>query len=236
MPDPDESTFEGLVNSTVNNLDLSNNRIFALQRAVFSPLKDAVIIDVSSNKINQIDGNAFNGLQVNLRLLNLSFNLLGEIDSDTFTNLTDLRVLDLSHNHIGVLGYKAFSGLPKLRALYLTGNSLRDLGFPESLPNLDFLLLGDNKLNSLYSITDLGMNSIHVDVTDNRLTNLEDIYVILSNFSRLENIFYGGNFIKWCKVRPNITIPHDHSLKVMDLHDSSLQIIWTQLLTLTFLY
>lgn len=228
FPDPDESTFKGLMNSTVEILDLSKNWIFALQRAVFSPLKDVIIIDVSKNKINQIKRNAFDGLQGHLRMLNLSSNLLGEIYSHTFLNLTDLRVLDLSHNHIGALGYKAFSGLPKLRALYLTGNSLRHLGFPESLPNLDFLLLADNKLNSLSSIIDLGMASIHVDVADNRLTNLKDVYDILSHFSRLQNFFYGGNFIKWCTPGPNISRLHNNSLQVLDLHDSSLQIIWTQ--------
>lgn len=228
LPDPDESTFKGLTNSTVNILDLSKSWIFALQRAVFSPLKDAKIIDISNNKINQINRNAFNGLQGHLRMLNLSSNLLGEIYSHTFTNLTDLRVLDLSNNHIGALGYKAFSGLPNLRALYLTGNSLRDLGFPASLPNLDFLLLGDNKLKSLSSIIDLGINSIHVDVADNRLTNLEDVYVILSHFNRLQNFFYGGNFIHFCTLSPNVSVPNNSSLQVLDIHDSSLQIVWAQ--------
>lgn len=228
LPEPDESTFEGLGNSKVNIFDLSSNRIFALQRAVFSPLKDAVIIDISKNKINEINRNAFSGLQGHLRMLNLSSNLLGEIYSHTFTSLTELRVLDLSYNHIGALGYKAFSGLPKLRGLYLTGNSLRDLGFPESLPNLDILLLGDNKLKSLSHIIDLGMNSAHVDITENRLTNLEDVYFILSHFNRLQNFFYGGNFIKWCVLSPNVIVPHNNSLQVLDLHDSSLQMIWAQ--------
>ncbi|KAM8726681.1 toll-like receptor 5 [Acanthopagrus schlegelii] len=226
LPDPDESTFEGLVNSTVDHLDLSNSWIFALERAVFNPLKVVRIIDISKNKLNQIRRNAFHGLQGHLRMLNLSSNLLGEVRSDTFANLTDLRVLDLSYNHIGVLGYKAFSGLPLLRALYLTGNSLRDLGFPASLPNLDFLLLADNKLNLLYGIADLAVNSIHVDVSENRLTNLEDVLVIASHFNRLQNLFYGGNFIKWCS--PSTSALYNTSLQVLDLHDSSLQMIWMQ--------
>nr|ALJ55566.1 membrane toll-like receptor 5 [Miichthys miiuy] len=225
--DPDESTFDGLVNSAVNHLDLSKNKIFALQRAVFSPLKDAIIIDISQNKINQIHENAFSGLQGHLRLLNLSSNLIGEIYSQTFTDLTDLRVLDLSNNHIGALGYKAFSGLPNLRGLYLTGNSLRDLGFPASLPNLDLLLLADNKLKSIAGISDWGKNSHYVNVVDNRLTNLKDLFVILSDFTRLKTFFYGGNTIKWCTPE-NVIVPHNNSLQVLDLHGSSLQIIWTQ--------
>ncbi|XP_047430164.1 toll-like receptor 5 isoform X2 [Mugil cephalus] len=228
LRDPDESTFEGLNNSRVTVLDLSKSYIFSLQRAVFSPLNYSVIIDISQNKINQINRDAFGGLQGNLRLLNLSFNLLGEIYSHTFTNLTQLRVLDLSHNHIGVLGHEAFSGLPKLRALYLTGNSLRDLGFPASLPNLEYLLLNDNKLESVFNINKLGMNSIHVDIAENRLTDMMDIYKILADFENLLNLFSGGNFLRWCNPDEDIAASHNNSLQVLDLHDSSLQTLWSQ--------
>ncbi|XP_071770325.1 toll-like receptor 5 [Centroberyx gerrardi] len=230
FPDPDDSTFEGLKNSAISTLDLSKNWIFALQRSVFSPLKDAIIIDISHNKVNQINRNAFDGLQGHLRLLNLSFNLLGEIYSHTFANLTDLRVLDLSYNHIGALGYESFSGFPNLRALYLTGNSLRDLGFPASLPNLQYLLLDDNKLDaaSQRSVIKLGNNIIHLNIENNRLNNLEDVYVIVTQFKRLKNLFYGGNFIKWCTINPNVSVPRPNSLEVLDLHDSSLQTIWAQ--------
>ncbi|KAM8831671.1 toll-like receptor 5 isoform 2-T4 [Spinachia spinachia] len=228
LPDPDENTFEGLATSSVTKLDLSNNYIFSLEKAFLRPLKDAVIIDISKNKINQIQRNAFNGLQGHLRMLVLSENLLGEILSHTFSNLTDLRVLDLSHNHIGVLGYEAFSGLPRLRALYLTGNSLRDLGSPTPLPKLDYLLLGDNKLRSLWDISQFGNNSIHVDVADNRLTNLEDVYDILAHFNRLENLFYGGNVVNRCTMSQKVTVPRNNSLQILDLHDSSLSTIWAQ--------
>ncbi|XP_061667356.1 toll-like receptor 5 isoform X2 [Syngnathoides biaculeatus] len=228
LPDPDRHTFEGLANSTLNILDLSKNRIFALQRAVFSPLSNVIIIDVSQNKINQINDRAFSGMQGNLRLLNLSFNILGEIYSHTFSSLNELRVLDLSFNNIGALGDHTFEDLPKLRALYLTGNSLRILGNPASLPNLEFLLLGDNRLVDLYNIDKLSINPIHVDVTNNRLTNLEDVYLVLTNFNQLQNLFFGGNFIKWCTLGQNVSIPLNHSLQVLDLHDSSLQLIWAE--------
>lgn len=228
LPDPDESTFEGLMNSSVTTFDLSKSRIFALQRAFLSPLKDAFIVDISLNKINQINRNAFDGLQGHLRMLNLSSNLLGEVYSHTFTNLTDLRVLDLSYNHIGVLGHKAFSGLPKLRGLYLTGNSLRNLGSSAPLPNLDYLFLRDNKLKSLTEIIPMGKNSIYVDVADNRLTNLEDVYDIFINFNRLKSFYYGGNFIKWCTLNSKVTVPRNNTLQVLDLHDSSLHTIWEQ--------
>lgn len=228
LPDPGEQTFEGLVSSGIRTLDLSGNRIFALERAVFRPLGDMMILDISRNKINQIHTRAFDGLQTHLRLLNLSSNLLGEIYADTFSSLSELRVLDLSYNHIGVLANKAFSGLLKLRGLFLTGNSLRNLGFPASLPNLELLVLRDNRLNLLHGVTDLAVNSTHLDVSDNRLSNLADVYMLLSHFPRLEIFIFGGNFIKWCSLNGNSPIPPNSTLKVLDLHDSSLQVIWTK--------
>lgn len=224
LPDPDENTFEGLVNSSVTNLDLSGNNIFALQRNVFSFLKAAIIIDISRNKVNQIDSNAFSGLQGNLRMLNLSFNLLGEVHNHMFNNLTDLRVLDLSHNHIGILGYQAFSGLSNLRGLFLTGNSLRKLDFPAPLPKLELLLLGDNKLEWISGV-EFAISSHYVDISNNRLRNLDNVYEIVTKFESLQIFYFGGNFIKWCILSP---VPYNNSLQVLDLHDSSLQALWAQ--------
>lgn len=225
LPDPDERTFEGLVNSSVDVFDISKNCIFALERAVFSPLKTASIIDISKNSINQIKRNAFRNLQGHLKMLNLSYNLLGEIRSHNFNSLTELLVLDLSHNHIGMLGHDAFSGLPKLQFLYLTGNSLRNLGFPALLPNLEYLLLEDNKLTSLGGITKYG-NCTYVDVSYNRLTNLEDFYIIMSNFKHLQKFFFTGNLVMWCTLNGNVAVPYENSLERLDLGASSLQIIW----------
>lgn len=229
LPDPDHSTFEGLKNSSVHTLDLSKNRIYALQQGVFSPLKDVEIIDVSQNTVNQIHRNAFEGLQGHLKMLNLSHNLLGEIYSYTFASLTNLKILDLSYNHIGALGYGSFSGLPNLKALYLTGNSLRELGFPASLPSLDYLQLNDNKLmpSSVSSITRFATNIIHLNIQDNRLTNLGDVYTFLTGLKRLQHLLYGGNTIGWCTLS-RVSEIGLNNLQVLDLHDSNLQSIWSQ--------
>ncbi|XP_041661209.1 toll-like receptor 5 [Cheilinus undulatus] len=231
LPDPDRNTFEGLKNSSVLTLDLSKSRIFALQEGVFSPLKEVVIIDISQNKVNQIHRNAFTGLQGHLRMLNLSHNLLGEIYSDTFSSLTNLRVLDLSYNHIGALGYRSFRGLPYLRALFLTGNSLRDLGFPAPLPHLHFLLLRYNKLNpsSVSSISRFASNTVHLDIQDNRLTNLGDVSTFSTQLRRLKNLFYGGNTIRVCThLGRQVSAGQWSNFQVLDLHSSSLQFIWSQ--------
>ncbi|KAK2855989.1 hypothetical protein Q5P01_004724 [Channa striata] len=229
LPDPDNQTFEGLRNSSVRVLDLSKNWIFALQQGVFSPLREAVVIDVSKNRVNQIHRNAFEGLQGHLKTLNLSHNLLGEIYSHTFASLTSLSVLDLSYNHIGALGYASFNGLPNLRMLFLTGNSLRELGSPSSLPSLDFLMLNDNKLkpSSMSTVPVFATNVMHLDVQDNRLTDLGDVHMLMTKMKRLKHLFFGGNTIRNC--RPGMSAATNvENVKVVDLHSSSLQDIWSQ--------
>nr|XP_046229319.1 toll-like receptor 5 [Scatophagus argus] len=230
LPDPDHSTFEGLKNSSVFTLDMSKNRIFALKQGLFSPLKEVAIIDVSQNKLNQIHRNAFEGLQGHLKMLNLSHNLLGEIYSYTFASLTNLTVLDLSYNHIGVLGYDSFRGLTNLKALYLTGNSLRELGFPASLPSLEYLLLNDNKLtsSSVGSLTRFAGNIKYLNIQDNRLTNLGDVYAFLTQLKHLQSLFYGGNTVRWCTLSGQVSALDMNNLQALDLHSSSLQSVWSQ--------
>uniref|UniRef100_A0A3Q1FUT8 Toll-like receptor 5 n=1 Tax=Acanthochromis polyacanthus TaxID=80966 RepID=A0A3Q1FUT8_9TELE len=208
LPDPDDSTFEGLKNSSVLLLDLSKNRIFALKHGVFSSLKEVAVIDVSKNKVNQIHRNAFEGLQANLKLLNLSYNLLGEIYSHTFVSLTNLRVLDLSYNHIGALGYGSFS-------------------FPASLPSLDYLLLEDNKLTSqsVYSVTQFASNIMHLNIQDNRLTDLGGVYTFMTQFRRLQHLFHGGNPVMWCPLSSQVG---PNNIQFLDLHSNSLQAVWAQ--------
>lgn len=225
LPDPDNMTFEGLRDSHLQHLDLSSNRIFALQRGVFSPLQNVQIVDVSQNRVNQIHKNAFDGLEVNLQSLNLSHNLLGEIYSHTFDSLTSLRVLDLSHNHIGVLGYNSFSGVKNLRALFLTGNALTTLGFPAPLPKLQILKLDDNKLKSVYSIGQFATDARYLDVSNNRLTNLGDVYMFLSTFKHLEYLFFRNNPVEICVNDSHIG---PNQLKFLHIDGIALESIWSK--------
>uniref|UniRef100_A0A3Q2PQ03 Toll-like receptor 5 n=1 Tax=Fundulus heteroclitus TaxID=8078 RepID=A0A3Q2PQ03_FUNHE len=227
LPDPDLHHFEGLKNSSVLSLDLSKNRIFALSRGVFSPMADLTTIDLSQNEVNQIHRNAFEGLQGNLKMLNLSHNLLGEIYSHTFACLTNLEILDLSFNHVGVLGYDSFTGLPNLKFLDLTDNSLQGLGFPSSLPNLDVLNLKNNKLtsSSVNAIPQFARNVSSLNVQNNRLTDLGDVHTFSHQMKRLKLLFYGGNTIKWCTLLRRVA---PANVNVLDLHGSSLQSIWAQ--------
>ncbi|XP_020797143.1 toll-like receptor 5 [Boleophthalmus pectinirostris] len=225
LPDPDNTTFEGLRDSHLQQLDMSTNWIFALKHGVFSPFKGIQMLDISQNNVNQIDINAFDGLQTSLQSLNLSHNLLGELYSYTFAVLTNLKVLDLSHNHIGVLGYQSFRGLTNLQALFLTGNAIANLGFPASLPKLQILKLDDNKLKSTYNIAHFAGSTKYLDVSSNKLTNLGDVYMFLSTFKNLQYLIFKYNPVETCIVDSRIT---STQLKMLYLDHISLQPIWSK--------
>ncbi|XP_072300299.1 toll-like receptor 5 [Eucyclogobius newberryi] len=225
LPDPDNTTFEGLRDSQLQHLDLSRNRIFELKHGVFATIKGVQTIDVSLNKINLVDRNAFDGLQTHLQTLNLSHNLLGEIYSHTFASLTHLIVLDLSHNHIGALGHHSFGGLAHLRALLLTGNAIVNLGFPAPLPTMQILKLDDNKLKSVYNIARFANSTQYLDVSSNKLTNLGDVYTFLSKLKDLQYLNYERNPVEQCMVDSPIT---SNQLKMLHLDRIALQSVWSK--------
>ncbi|XP_019746274.1 toll-like receptor 5 [Hippocampus comes] len=227
--DVNRSTFEGLGNSSVSMLDLSKNRIFALQDGVFKPLSEIQVIDLSQNRLNQIHKNAFEGLE-HLKKLDLSNNLLGDIRAHSFAPLKNLKVLDLSCNHIGVLGYQAFRGLFHLEVLNLTGNSLKEFGFPSALPSLSYLSLNDNKLTfaAVDTIAAVAPNVTYLDIRNNRVENLQGAYIFLTKLKKLQHLFFGGNPIKWCAINTQVSEKKQSNVKVFDLHSSNLQSLWSQ--------
>uniref|UniRef100_A0A673FR51 Toll-like receptor 5 n=1 Tax=Sinocyclocheilus rhinocerous TaxID=307959 RepID=A0A673FR51_9TELE len=155
--DPDKFTFKGLEASGVKTFDLSSSNIFSLSYSVFSYLPDLEQITLAQSQINKIENNAFWGM-TNLLQLNLSKNVLGIINSETFQNLEKLEVLDLSYNHIWTLGHQSFQGLPNLLNLNLTGNSLKYAHTFASLPSLEKLYLGDNKITHASNLLNIATN------------------------------------------------------------------------------
>ncbi|XP_051793014.1 toll-like receptor 5, partial [Acanthochromis polyacanthus] len=105
--------------------------------------------------------------------------------------------------------------------------TLQDLGFPASLPSLDYLLLEDNKLTSqsVYSVTQFASNIMHLNIQDNRLTDLGGVYTFMTQFRRLQHLFHGGNPVMWCPLSSQVG---PNNIQFLDLHSNSLQAVWAQ--------
>ncbi|XP_076129511.1 toll-like receptor 5b [Alosa pseudoharengus] len=222
---PDRFTFDPLKFSGIEIIDLSKNSINILKWAVFRSLSDVLIMSLAGNKINQFEKGAFVGL-THLQRLNLSNNLIGEIYEHTFQNLPNLILLDLTNNHIGVVQHNSFSGLSNLLALDLTGNSLTSVYTFAHLPNLQELHLDDNKIGLLYKLGDVASSATTIRVNNNRLRNMEDLYIILATFPNIVVLNFGDNFLSFCVHNSNNSIPSSNKLEVLYLHNSALQLIW----------
>ncbi|XP_069506908.1 leucine-rich repeat and immunoglobulin-like domain-containing nogo receptor-interacting protein 4 [Ambystoma mexicanum] len=131
-------------------LDLSKNRIKALNQGMFSHLKALKELDLSENVISKIEPGTFRHLQ-NLMTLRLKNNKLKLVPAGVFSGLPNLTFLDISDNDIVILLDHSFKDLFNLRNLEAGDNQLvfvshRAFG---SLHNLQQLTLEKCNLTSV---------------------------------------------------------------------------------------
>ncbi|XP_051500256.1 toll-like receptor 5 [Myxocyprinus asiaticus] len=224
LKNPDKFTFKGLEESGIKIFDLSQSNIITLSNSLFN-MSDLEELTLAHNQITEVENNAFLGL-TNLLKLNLSQNYLGDIDSETFLNLQKLELLDLSYNNIKVLGDKSFQGLENLLNLNLTGNDLTSVHELATLPNLEKLYLGDNRITSLSNLPNVAKNLTTLDLEMNKLNALSDLYTILREFPQIEKIFLQGNMF-WNCYTPKQTVLSD-KIQLLHLGISTMQLIWSQ--------
>lgn len=83
-------------------------------------------IEVSRSGLLNIAQTYFDGLQ-DLQTLNLTGNLIDDIEIGFFTRQEHLTMLDLSFNRIQSIKTKSFEGLKKLEYLYLNDNHIKEV-------------------------------------------------------------------------------------------------------------
>lgn len=137
------------LNSEVQVLDMSQNRIFYLEENVFSSqqlqnlhklvitngtlrrihplsftqLSILIELDLSNNKIVELLPNVFDPLS-KVRSLMFNGNLLQRIQQGVFHNLKYLHKIELKHNRLVSIEIQAFVGVPLLSQIHLDGNDL----------------------------------------------------------------------------------------------------------------
>ncbi|XP_045501728.1 leucine-rich repeat-containing G-protein coupled receptor 5-like [Colias croceus] len=155
-------------------LDLSNNGLSYLNL----PTGDAIgltILILSSNNITEPSLIKLNH-QPDLVQLDMSKNLIQELDKSSLQLPVTLGLLDLSTNYIQRIGPSSFHRVPHLKTLRLSYNFLTgiDYGTFEGLTSLLNLDLAHNKITHLDSkvLMDLKMLSV-LSLRDNGLTYLD---------------------------------------------------------------
>ena len=133
----------------VSRLDLSYQRIDALDDGDFTGLVKLNKLSLRSNPIGSVPAGTFRDL-LTLRELDLYNTGLTTVP-DGITGLSSLELLDLGYNEIERIHRDSFSGLSQLDSLRLYGNRIAALpdGFLADLAQLDSLYLYGNRIADL---------------------------------------------------------------------------------------
>lgn len=135
-------------------LDLSHNRIVQLEGGSFRGLYRLETLRLAHNQLNAIHLGAFqNTSGTRLRHLDLSSNQLRVLEQHYFLDLPGLKELLLFNNRIVHVESRALAGLGNLHKAYLSHNRITDFPFfsiqEQSHPHLSLLDLSSNRLPKL---------------------------------------------------------------------------------------
>ncbi len=149
-------------------LYLSHNQIDMIQRETFYFLVELRTLDLSHNKIVNIeDITSLSQLQD----LNLAYNRLRSLDSMAFESLHNLHHLDLSHNFLSHLDDAPFQDLFNLQILDISWNQVSDVDISGGFESLDTLLARHNLIRNVEFLQ--GLRTLHVlDLSHNVLNQL----------------------------------------------------------------
>ncbi len=140
----ESNTFLGMVQ--LKQMCLNNNQITILKDSAFKILNTTLeYLDLSFNRLEIIDKNNFKSLFL-LSELKLNDNLIRAIVDNSFEKLSLLKSLDLSHNRLTSIRKQTFSGLRQIEIINLEYNHIYEFNIDtlESLNNLKELNLKNN--------------------------------------------------------------------------------------------
>lgn len=111
----------------LKSLNASGNYLRAIRVGQFSSANKLETVDLSYNKIDHIDENAFDVRSAQLATIDLSHNFIQQIGSMVFRNLTRLQTIYLSHNNLTNISSGLFSYQTELNTLDLSYNQLKTI-------------------------------------------------------------------------------------------------------------
>lgn len=151
--------------------------IASLSPTTFNSANHLERIELAKNHVKEIPSRLFVGAP-NLLEIDLSENRIDNIEDYAFDRLTQLEFLFLQSNGLRVLRRHTFSGAANLRGLQLEDNEIEAIEHGSfDLPLLKSLFLGHNKLSSLADSTFAGAPQLYgVDFKSNRLTSIGEAF------------------------------------------------------------
>lgn len=202
-------------------LSLDNNNLKKITDESLITLSELVHINLSFNRITMFPPAIFIAeIHKKLKEIDLSYNLLTRIYTNTFDSLLNLRTVRLSSNRIQLLDTHAYHNLPELTYVDLTHNLLRNISENvfTFLPQLMQLDLMHNHLEHLtFKIFKHASNEsqpLHLNISHNRLTMLDGE---INSFLYIRSIDATANYLNDSQSFRNL----GYSLKELILRKNS---------------
>ncbi|XP_013137611.1 PREDICTED: insulin-like growth factor-binding protein complex acid labile subunit [Papilio polytes] len=136
--------------SRLDTLDLSHNRLCEIDDLfVFADSNRLLKLYLSYNEISDVTGFVFQEL-VSLIELDLSHNLIVDLKEEPFNNLSSLRILRLNDNNIKYLNGAINKNLLNLKHLFLNDNDIAEVDqatLDKTMYHLETIDLSNNELH-----------------------------------------------------------------------------------------
>ncbi|XP_023215104.1 toll-like receptor Tollo [Centruroides sculpturatus] len=211
-----DNTFSALYN--LHTLMLGGNRLKVLESFTLNGLYVLAILNLQDNFLEVIQQDSFRNCS-SIQELFLSGNKFQSIPS-AISSLQFLRRLDLSDNVINEINNSSLQNLKHLHTLQLNRNDIGNLtrGIFKDTPFLKRIELSENRIQNLaHGIFDEAIDVEVIELNDNLLTDINGLFMNLHN---LELLNVSRNKITWFDYA---LVPHH--LKSLDLHDNELDIL-----------
>lgn len=156
---------------------------------------DMQVLDLTGNAIPYLTEDAFQSVGlINLQRVFIRSARVHEVHKDAFRDLTILVEVDISDNLITNLNPETFSGNLRLKALYLSGNPLRELPSEQFAPlphlrsielvNCQLTLINSNAFKHVPGLESLNLK-------DNKLSQLSES--VFHPIAQLKTLVLDGN-------------------------------------------
>ncbi|CAL4236287.1 unnamed protein product [Meganyctiphanes norvegica] len=193
-----------------------NKHVTVLESSIFNGVSFEVIT-VYNNELEVIEVNALDSCYETATYVNFRDNKISAFPFDELSSFSRLDTFGISGNSLNVIPADEFNGITTLRTLYIQSNTPDIVGSFENLPNLRWIHIGKNDLNTiptnfintgsshlaLISLTSNYINSVEpgafdmvekltIELTSNSLSTIEET-TWRPLFKAGVNIFAGEN-------------------------------------------
>ncbi|XP_066151943.1 leucine-rich repeat transmembrane neuronal protein 2 isoform X2 [Euwallacea fornicatus] len=212
------NAFETSTSRFITGLDLRNNAITTLEDKAFASLCCLSVLDLSLNKLVNIETNVFENL-TNLESLNISGNTLVYVHSEAFSSLAALKILDISFNNLTQLFFPHRDETFMIETLNISHNrfkTLNNISF-DDLVRLKELKLNNNEVAMFFfSSFRQNIELEKLDLSSNQMVVI-DFKEINVGFKHMKVLNLSNNYLQLyaiaCGIVTNFT-----SKTVVDLN------------------